>query len=226
MNLSCGRATGVLAGADDERAFRGDEALAGSDRVLHELGRRAVHPQAAAQRRANSAGGGRRGMVGAGGMRGGHQWSDSLARVITSRVDRPRVMRALAGHRRSRLPQSRRAGLYTGPSLEVALGWREGCARAPPAVPFAARGAHRLDDCRPTARSIAAQLKSAYQEWQRDRPVEATTTYRRDAGKVPIPGRSSCEIRELFGAPSKRSGSSVRTGPRAAPRRERPETTP
>src|SRR6188768_2657373 len=77
----------------------------------------------------------------------------------------------------------------------------------------------------PSARSIAAQLKSAYQEWQRDRPVEATTTYRRDAGKVPIPGRSSCEIRELFGAPSKRSGSSVRTGPRAAPRRERPETS-
>ena len=45
--------------------------------------------------------------------------------------------------------------------------------------------------------TMPRQPKSAYQEWRRDRPVEATTTYRRDAGKVPNPGRSSCEIREL-----------------------------
>ena len=72
------RATGVLAGADDQRAVGGDEALAGADRVLDELGRRAVDPQAATQRRANAAGAGCRGVVGAGGMRGGHQASDSL----------------------------------------------------------------------------------------------------------------------------------------------------
>ena len=43
--------------------------------------------------------------------------------------------------------------------------------------------------------------RDAYQEWRRDRPVEATTTYRRRAGKVPSPGRSSCTIRELPSRP-------------------------
>ena len=47
------------------------------------------------------------------------------------------------------------------------------------------------------ARSIRTQPKSSYQEWQRDRPDEATTTYRHRVGKVPSPGRSACEIREL-----------------------------
>ena len=44
--------------------------------------------------------------------------------------------------------------------------------------------------------SSGPQPKSAYPEWRRDRPVEATTTYRREVGKVPTPGRSSCEIRD------------------------------
>ena len=43
--------------------------------------------------------------------------------------------------------------------------------------------------------------RDSYQEWRRDRPVEATTTYRRRAGKVPSPGRSSCTIRELPSRP-------------------------
>ncbi len=43
--------------------------------------------------------------------------------------------------------------------------------------------------------------RDAYQEWRRDRPVEATTTYRRRAGKVPSPGRCSCTIRELPSRP-------------------------
>ena len=56
-----------------------------------------------------------------------------------------------------------------------------------------------------------------YPEWRRDRPVDATTTYRRDVGKVPSPGRSSCEIRDTpFGAPSKRPGRPVH---RPRPRR-------
>ena len=56
---------------------------------------------------------------------------------------------------------------------------------------------------RSTLRAVpsALQPKSSYQEWQRDRPVEATTTYRR-IGKVPSPGRSSCTIRDPpFGVP-------------------------
>ena len=53
----------------------------------------------------------------------------------------------------------------------------------------------------PPSRTVRLQPKSSYQEWQRDRPVEATTTYRR-IGKVPSPGRSSCTIREPpFGDP-------------------------
>ena len=63
-----------------------------------------------------------------------------------------------------------------------------------------------------TARAVRPylrrQLNSAYQEWRRDRPVEATTTYRRRAGKVPIPGRSSCEIRRTPRDPSSQEGSS------------------
>src|ERR1044071_8724163 len=38
--------------------------------------------------------------------------------------------------------------------------------------------------------------RATYPEWRRDRPVEATTTYRPPAGKVPIPGRFSCAIRD------------------------------
>ncbi len=77
-------------------------------------------------------------------------------------------------------------------------------------------------------RSIRAQPKSSYQEWQRDRPDEATTTYRRRVGKVPSPGRTSCEIRELpFGAPSThQSRRCPYPVPRPRPRLpERPMTT-
>src|SRR5687768_7762926 len=41
--------------------------------------------------------------------------------------------------------------------------------------------------------------RGLYQEWRRDRPVEATTTYRCDVGKVPNPGR--CLLRDK-GTPS------------------------
>ncbi len=54
---------------------------------------------------------------------------------------------------------------------------------------------------RPVWGTMGRQLKSAYQEWRRDRPVEATTTYRRRVGKVPSPGRFSCTIRELSSRP-------------------------
>ena len=47
----------------------------------------------------------------------------------------------------------------------------------------------------------AHNRRASYQEWRRDRPVEATTTYRRRVGKVPIPGRSACTIRELPSRP-------------------------
>ena len=55
---------------------------------------------------------------------------------------------------------------------------------------------------------IAATTEEGfYQEWRRDRPVEATTTYRRDVGKVPSPGR--CLLRDKghsLRRPSFRSG--------------------
>ena len=47
----------------------------------------------------------------------------------------------------------------------------------------------------------AHNRRDSYQEWRRDRPVEATTTYRHRVGKVPSPGRSSCTIRELPSRP-------------------------
>src|SRR6476469_8429452 len=55
---------------------------------------------------------------------------------------------------------------------------------------------NRFVDTEPV-RPVASRdnRRVTYQEWQRDRPVEATTTYRR-IGKVPSPGRSSCTIRE------------------------------
>ena len=71
--------------------------------------------------------------------------------------------------------------------------------RGDPACSVAARLGHHL----------GTQLKSAYPEWRRDRPVEATTTYRRRAGKVPIPGRFSCAIRDLSQDPSGGKGLSV-----------------
>src|SRR6476469_3491730 len=61
---------------------------------------------------------------------------------------------------------------------------------------------NRFVDTEPV-RPVASRdnRRVTYQEWQRDRPVEATTTYRR-IGKVPSPGRSSCTIREPpFGVP-------------------------
>src|SRR4029079_17416813 len=70
---------------------------------------------------------------------------------------------------------------------------------------------------RDAARSIRSQPKSSYQEWQRDRPDEATTTYRR-IGKVPSPGRPSCTIRETpFGAPLSGQGGRPPPVPRQLP---------
>ena len=92
--------------------------------------------------------------------------------------------------------------LYTFNAVDVTERWRTaylerlrvGVRRLSGYRPFLA---HRGRGRAPSA----PQLKSAYQEWRRDRPVEATTTYRRRAGKVPSPGRSSCTIRELPSRP-------------------------
>ena len=77
---------------------------------------------------------------------------------------------------------------------------------APPTDP--ARDDRRVAACSigPPLAPCGPQLKTTYPEWRRDRPVEATTTYRRRAGKVPIPGRFSCTIRDLSSDPSGRKG--------------------
>ena len=56
--LVLGRATGVLAGADDERSLGRDEALAVADGVLVQLGGRQVGADVPAEGRARSRGGG------------------------------------------------------------------------------------------------------------------------------------------------------------------------
>src|SRR5689334_24646148 len=76
---------------------------------------------------------------------------------------------------------------------------------------------HRVVDVRPRQPVASAYNRRALiKSWLRDRPVEATTTYRR-FGKVPSPGRTSCEIRDLpFGAPFPHRRSPV-PGPEASP---------
>src|SRR5439155_11013281 len=74
------------------------------------------------------------------------------------------------------------------------------CATGIQRPPFGGPRSTRAIDTTGSWPVASRQLNSSYQEWRRDRPVEATTTYRRLAGKVPTPGRSSCEIRELFEA--------------------------
>src|SRR6185503_18438442 len=64
-----------------------------------------------------------------------------------------------------------------------------------------AQGPPVLAHLGPVGHHDATTEEMLYQEWRRDRPVEATTTYRRRAGKVPSPGRCSCTIRELPSRP-------------------------
>ncbi len=77
----------------------------------------------------------------------------------------------------------------------------------------ARRPGHGPASCARCGRRVGflPQLKSTYQEWWRDRPDEATTTYRRDAGKVPNPGRSPLRDKGApFRGPSdRRKGLSV-----------------
>jgi hypothetical protein len=84
---------------------------------------------------------------------------------------------------------------------------RQNSIRQPIGIPNSAKTARLL--IRAAFGTMQAQLKTTYPEWRRDRPVEATTTYRRRAGKVPIPGRFSCTIRDLSLDPSGRKGLSV-----------------
>ncbi len=67
----------------------------------------------------------------------------------------------------------------------------------------------------------SAPTEERYQEWRRDRPVEATTTYRRRAGKVPIPGRFSCEIGRSPWDPPRGGSSRLPVRP-PHPRKDRP----
>ena len=67
-----------------------------------------------------------------------------------------------------------------------------------------APGANRptlVDTARRRPVASAHNRRALIKSWLRDRPVEATTTYRRRVGKVPNPGRTSCEIRELPSEP-------------------------
>src|SRR3954453_11782509 len=55
-------------------------------------------------------------------------------------------------------------------------------------APALTKGPARVYDPRTT--------EDSYQEWWRDRPCEARQPTGSDAGTVPNPGRSSCEIRD------------------------------
>ena len=81
--LVLGRAAGVLARPDDERAFGGDQSLARADGDLVQLGGREVDADGASKRGARRGRGGR-----------GHQVRDSNAGAL-GRIDRPRVMRTV-----------------------------------------------------------------------------------------------------------------------------------
>ena len=92
--LVLGRAAGVLAGADDERAVGRDEALAVADGVLVQLGGRQVGADVCGR------------WPGAWSGRWLPSAVDSLGAGDHDLIDRPRVMRVKT--RRSRLPQSLR----------------------------------------------------------------------------------------------------------------------
>ncbi len=156
-----------------------------------------------------------------GGRRGGAAWrwpsaSDSLRGTGDHVTDRPAARDA-----GPRAPQESASAVVLRSiryhRRDVAAALRQGCdvAARRRCASRPTRSHRRVDASRP-ARSIRPQPKSTYQEWQRDRPVEATTTYRRDVGKVPIPGRSSCEIRDSPEPPRCDQGPARPAGPRAA----------
>ena len=91
---------------------------------------------------------------------------------------------------------STRSTPSTSPSAGGRPTW-SGCGSRPPPDPSAPRPC----SSRPRGAPWRHNRRASYQEWRRDRPVEATTTYRHRAGKVPSPGRSSCTIRELPSRP-------------------------
>ena len=80
-------------------------------------------------------------------------------------------------------------------------------------TPARATGVYRIRDRRRAGRRVAwlgrpidaatagvyapRTTEDAYQEWWRDRPCEARQPTGGDAGTVPNPGRSSCEIRSF-----------------------------
>ena len=192
----------MLAGADDERPVGRDDALAGADRVLVQLGGRQVGADAPAQRVADAA------LSRAGRVVLVVVMTLETSQARTIAMDRPAARDAGPGERvPARVGFRSRVG---GDATHGQVAGRVAASREP--VPTRA-SEHAPRSVALTlghpARSIRTQPKSAYQEWQRDRPDEATTTYRRDVGKVPSPGRSACEIRDSFGDPDRPLGLSV-----------------
>ena len=207
----------MLAGPDDERALGRDQALAGADGVLVQLGRRQVRRT----RRPSDGRGGRRPGRGVGSaerLGRGHRVVDSWRHGRSRQIDRPRVMRAR--RRTAGVGFHSRVG-RDATTLRFGCGWviddPAPYHGAPPSRAARVRGTTRMTDTlipdREQATTELADLRPP------DRPVHRR---RLPAG----PRRAPVRDREPGDRPADHRGRRGRLGRRRRGGRRRPQRRP